>query len=157
VQALSGWPDRVDPGRDFEAFGRHLAAFFTATAPGGDVDALATLREAPDRTQARQAWARYFENIDVFLCPIAPSTAPEHDDRPFTERSIETPNGTTPYSRVPFWIAHATLSGLPAAVVPVGTTASTGLPVAIQIIGPQHEDNTVLAFAEHLKLMIGTR
>jgi amidase len=148
---------RGRPGRDFEAFGRHLAAFFTATAPGGDVDALAKLREAPDRTRARQAWARYFENVDVFLCPIAPTTAPEHDDRPFTERTIETTNGPVPYSRVPFWISHATLSGLPAAAVPVGTTASTGLPVAIQIIGAQHEGNTVLAFAECLNAMIGAQ
>lgn len=154
VEALPGWPDGVDPGRDFDAFGRHLAGFFAATAPGGDIGELAALREAPDRAQAHEAWARYFESIDVFLCPIAPTAAPEHDDRPFTERTIATTNGPLPYSRVPFWISHATLSGLPAATVPVGTTASTGLPVAIQVIGAQHEDNTVLAFAEGLRAIV---
>ncbi len=42
------------------------------------------------------------------------------------------------------WIALATLTHLPATVVPVGRTAS-GLPVGIQIVGPYLEDRTTLA------------
>lgn len=156
VAVVPGWPEGVDPSRDFEAFGRHLQAFFAATAPDGDLDDLLALRDAPDRAQARAAWARHFEIVDVFLCPIAPTTAPEHDTRDFLKRTVETTDGPVAYSRLPFWVAQATLSGLPAATIPAGT-ASDGLPVGLQIIGAQDEDSTVLAFAESLTDYIHAR
>lgn len=156
VATVQGWPDGVDPGRDFETFGRHLDAFFVATDPNAGSDDLLALREAPDRNDARDAWARHFEEVDVFLCPVAPTTASVHDDRPFADRTVATRNGDIPYSRLPFWISHATLSGLPAATLPVGT-APDGLPVGVQIIGPHHQDKTVLAFADRLTTLIDAR
>ena len=68
----------------------------------------------------RAAWQRYFENFDVFLCPTNFTPAFAHDQRPFDERTITTPEGEQPYTNQPFWITHASLPGLPALVAPIG-------------------------------------
>ena len=103
---------------------------------------------------ARAMWSRYFEKIDVFMCPANFTPAFPHDSRPFEQRTIVTPEGERPYDSQTFWIAHASLPGLPAVVVPIGTTAG-GLPVGAQIIGPLYEDDTPLVFAELLAGIVG--
>jgi amidase len=103
---------------------------------------------------ARAAWTRYFEGVDVFLCPVNFTAALPHDTRPFEARTIATPEGERPYDDQPFWIAHASLAGLPAAVAPIRRTVE-GLPVGVQIIGPLHEDDTAITFAELLAEVIG--
>jgi amidase len=101
------------------------------------------------RMSARAAWSRYFDDIDVFLCPANFTPAFPHDTRPFEERTVATPEGERPYSSQAFWVAHASLPGLPAVVAPIGRT-SGGLPVGAQILGPLYEDDTALTFAELL-------
>jgi amidase len=59
-----------------------------------------------------------------------------------------------PYVNQPFWIAHAALVGLPAVVAPVGQTPA-GLPVGVQVVGPQHEDDTAITFVELLAPLTG--
>ncbi len=103
---------------------------------------------------ARAAWSRYFDEIDVFLCPANFTPAFAHDSRPFEARTITTPEGERPYTNQPFWISHASLPGLPAVVAPIGRTPG-GLPVGVQIIGPLYEDNTAVTFAEMLADVIG--
>jgi amidase len=49
-----------------------------------------------------------------------------------------------------FWVGLAAVDYLPATVAPAGFTSS-GLPVGVQIIGPQYGDNTCLAFARLLE------
>jgi amidase len=58
------------------------------------------------------------------------------------------------YLNQPFWTAHASLPGLPAVAAPIGRTPG-GLPVGAQIIGPLHEHDTALTFAELLGDSIG--
>jgi amidase len=48
----------------------------------------------------------------------------------------------------------ASLSDLPAVAAPIGLTAE-GLPVALQIIGPEGEDPTTIEFARLLVAEIG--
>ena len=67
---------------------------------------------------------------------------------------IEIPGGPRRYDALPFWTAQASLPGLPAVTAPVGRTA-TGLPVGAQLIGPLHEDDTTLTFAELLSEVAG--
>ncbi|HEY1888054.1 MAG TPA: amidase, partial [Roseiarcus sp.] len=43
--------------------------------------------------------------------------------------------------------------GLPATVIPIGVT--DGLPVGVQIIGPEFEDRTPLAFARLIEREFG--
>ena len=103
---------------------------------------------------ARATWTRYFNDVDVFLCPANFTPAFPHDSRPFEERTISTPEGERPYDNQPFWVSHATLTGLPAVVAPIGRTPH-GLPVGTQIIGPLYEDDTALTFAEQFGGVIG--
>ncbi len=77
--------------------------------------------------------------------PVAMVPAIPHDhSEPFPERVIRVDGADRPYTDLMAWIALATLTHLPATVVPVGRTAS-GLPVGIQIVGPYLEDRTTLA------------
>ncbi len=103
---------------------------------------------------SRAAWARYFEDVDIFFCPTNFTPAFPHDDRPFESRTVQTPEGERPYTSQPFWISHASLPGLPAVAAPVGRTRS-GLPVGAQIIGPRFEDDTPIAFSELLAAVTG--
>jgi amidase len=152
---VEGWPDGVDPVRNYESFGFHVQLFFAFQQPGEE---FATLPEVVDhenrRMAARAAWNRYFDETDVFLCPVNFTPAFPHDPRPFEARTIWTPDGERPYDNQPFWVSHASLPGLPAVAAPIGRTPG-GLPVGAQILGPLHEDDTAITFAELLGDVIG--
>jgi amidase len=152
---VEGWPDGVDPVRNYESFGFHVQLFFAFQQPGEE---FATLPEVIDhenrRMAARAAWNRYFNETDVFLCPVNFTPAFPHDPRPFEARTISTPDGERPYDNQSFWVSHASLPGLPAVAAPIGRTPG-GLPVGAQILGPLHEDDTAITFAELLGDVIG--
>ena len=137
---VEGWPPDVDPVRDAESFGFHVEVFFAYAQPGDHVPAFAdVIAHEHRRMAARAAWTRYFADVDVFLCPAtftSPLAQDERDDR------------------LPFWTAHPTLAGLPAVVAPVGRTPAE-LPVGVQLVGPLHEDDTAITFAELLADIVG--
>jgi amidase len=105
--------------------------------------------DRPDRMRARDVWTRWFRNVDVVICPAGVGPALPHDTRPFESRTIMVDGAARPYHDVFFWTSFAAFAGLPAAVAPIGFTTD-GLPIAVQIIGPPYEDDTVLTFAELL-------
>jgi amidase len=152
---VEGWPDGVDPVAGYESFGFHLGLFFAFQEPGED---FATLSEVVGherrRMAARAAWGRYFGGVDVFVCPVNFTPAFPHDPRPFEQRTIATPEGERPYQDQAFWTSHAALPGLPALSAPVGQTPG-GLPVGAQVLGPLHEDDTAITFAELLGELVG--
>jgi amidase len=141
AKIVEGWPDEVDAVQQAEDFGRQVGLFFALH--GGEpaeltVDELLATERA--RMIARAKWQRYFEDIDVFLCP--------------TSFTVAFPHGSTtidgqPYDAQVFWISHASLIGHPALNMPIGRTTD-GLPVGAQVIGPWHEDDTAITFAELL-------
>jgi amidase len=99
------------------------------------------------REQMRVVMADFFRDVDVLLMPVAVVAAIPHDhSEPFADRVIRTNGTSRPYHDLFGWIALASLTYLPATVVPVGRTAS-GLPVGLQIVGPFLEDRTTLAVA----------
>jgi amidase len=152
---IEGWPDSVNPMRDYESFGFHVRLFFAFQQPGEDFATLSeVINHESRRVAARAAWNHYFDDIDVFLCPVNFAPAFPHDARAFEERTITTPEGERPYSDQVFWISHASLAGLPAVAAPVGRTPG-GLPVGAQVVGPLYEDNTAITFAELLEGVIG--
>jgi amidase len=152
---VEGWPDGVDPVLHHKAFGFQVQWFFASQQPDEPFEKVTeVVAQEHRRMAARAAWDRYFEDVDVFLCPPNFTPAFPHDRRPFDERMINTPEGEWPYVNQSFWIAHAALAGLPAMVAPVGHTPG-GLPVGVQIIAPLYEDGTALAFAELLADVIG--
>ncbi len=152
---VEGWPDGVDPARNYESFGFHVRSFFAFQESGEELAKFSEFVEHENRRMAsRAAWNRYFNEIDVFLCPVSFTLAFPHDTRPFEERKIVTPEGERPYNDQSFWISHASLPGLPAMAAPVGRTPG-GLPIGVQIVAPLYEDDTAITFAELLADVIG--
>jgi amidase len=147
---VEGWPEGVDPVGEAESFGFHVRLFFAYQEPGDDLPPFAEVVDHERRRMAaRAAWGRFLDDHDVFLCPVNFTPAFPHDPRPFEARTIATPEGERPYTDQVFWVAHPALPGLPAVAAPVGWTAG-GLPVGAQVVGPLHEDDTAITFAELL-------
>ena len=148
VTLSAGWPDGVDPVADVAGFGFHLNLYFAHLGEPTDQTLADVIEQERRRMSSRQAWqACLTTDADLFICPTVSTVAIPHDDRPFGERAVETAHGPLPYSSLPFWIAHASLTGLPALNAPVGTT-SAGLPAGMQVLGPLFEDDTAITFAE---------
>jgi amidase len=92
-----------------------------------------------------------FDDIDILLTPVSPTTAIPHDQSmPVSRRRIMVNGRSRPYTDQFCWIALATLLGLPATSVPVGLD-ERGLPVNIQVIGAPGADLTTIKFAELLE------
>ncbi|WP_328647370.1 amidase family protein [Amycolatopsis sp. NBC_00348] len=128
VRVTEGWPDGVDPAAQAESFGFQVELFFAMRE--GDVAGV--VEQERRRHASAAAWGRYFRDVDVFLCPTVFTTAFPHDGE--QDR----------YDDQVFWIAQASLPGLPAVSAPAGGT----LPAGLQVVGPAHEDDTAITFAE---------
>ncbi|MCU1311288.1 MAG: putative amidase [Candidatus Angelobacter sp.] len=170
-----GWPAGVQSAELLRTYLFHLEAFFYSTAPPQEQERqrkeFASMMESANsgalssfadwqkqnfrRLAYRGQWQAYFNEVDVFLSPVAFSAAFPHDhSEPQDRRSILTSNGARRYMDLINWVAPATLTGCPATVAPVGRTQS-GLPVGIQIMGPYWEDATTITFAELLAREVG--
>lgn len=107
------------------------------------------------RQKLRRLWARFFEGVDVVLCPPAPVVAIPHDHAPdIHARTLDVNGAPRPYLDFLHWAAPATGADLPAAAAPVMLTPG-GLPAGVQIIGPMGEDRTVIAVAAMLERLTG--
>lgn len=148
-----------------EAFERHVKG--AAVRNPGDMSYRAYLDRAVavshrewwnlhnEREGMRDAWAAFFEQQDLLLCPAAASTAFPHDqegERP--ERTIPVNGGREPTTDQLFWAGIASLVKLPATVAPVGL-ASDGLPCGLQIVGPHLHDRTCIEFARRVEDALG--
>ena len=112
------------------------------------------LRADVARRQLKQRWRALFQNFDVVLCPPAATPAFPHDHSERQEnRTIAVDGKEFPYLQQLVWADPATTCGLPATVVPVAV--ADGLPVGVQIIGPEYEDRTPLAFARLVEREFG--
>jgi len=134
-------------------------------APGDRSQSAATIRAATqyyrdwvaaneERQHLRMRWHEFFQRYDVLICPICTVPAFPHDHSDPGSR-IQTVNGEPqPYWDQLFWAGLATLVYLPATVAPAGPTPD-GLPVGVQIIGPELGDHTTIDFARLLAREIG--
>jgi amidase len=103
------------------------------------------------RHQMRLKWAEFFQEYDLLLCPAAASVAPPHDHEGERHtRTIVVNDRRVPTTDQLFWAGYSCLVYLPATVAPIGLTPQ-GLPVGVQIVGPQYGDRTCIAFAQLLE------
>jgi amidase len=103
------------------------------------------------RHRMRLKWAEFFTEWDLLLCPPAASAAFPHDHAGERhERTIEVNGQRVPTTDQLFWAGLGGVSYLPGTVAPIGLTPH-GLPVGVQIIGPQYGDRTCLRFARLLE------
>jgi amidase len=104
-----------------------------------------------ERHRMRLKWAEFFGEYDLFLCPVAASAAPPHDQQGERWERMITVNG----KRVPttdqlFWAGYTCAFYLPATAAPIGASPE-GLPIGVQITAPQYGDLTSIHFAKLLE------
>ena len=102
------------------------------------------------RTKSRWAWHEFFKSWDVVIMPVMPTPAFEHDHRPYHERTLQVDNETRSYGEGVFWSGHAINNYLPSTVIPTGAFGE-GLPIGVQIMGPEYGDLKTIGFARLLE------
>jgi amidase len=103
------------------------------------------------RHRMRRAWAEFFTAYDLLLCPVAGTAAFPHDQKGERYDRTIVVNGTrVPVTDHLFWAGYTGAFFLPATAAPCGFTPA-GLPVGVQIAGPQYGDLTCLALARLLE------
>src|SRR5213594_3831031 len=103
------------------------------------------------RHRMRLAWAEFFTRYDLLLCPVAGVAAFPHDqERERYDRTVVVNGTPVPVTDHLFWAGYSGMSFLPSTAAPCGFTPA-GLPVGVQIVGPQYGDLTCLAFARLLE------
>lgn len=103
------------------------------------------------RERMRHAWATFFHDWDVLLCPAASSAAVPHDQQGNRwERTITVNGRQVPATDQLFWAGFSGVALLPSTVAPIGLSPD-GLPIGVQIIGPQYGDLGCIDFARLLE------
>ena len=103
------------------------------------------------RHRMRLAWAEFFREYDLLLCPTATTTAfPHNQEGERWERMVMVNGRPQPSTTQMFWAGYSCSVYLPSTVAPAGFS-SDGLPVGVQIVGPQYADLTCIHFARLLE------
>jgi amidase len=103
------------------------------------------------RHRMRLAWADFFTRYDLLLCPVAGLAAfPHQQQGERHERMLPVNGRPTPVTDHLFWAGYSGVSLLPSTAAPCGFTPA-GLPVGVQIVGPQYGDRSCLTFARLLE------
>lgn len=105
------------------------------------------------RQRLRWAWHAFFKDYDIVLMPVSSTTAFTHDHADGA-RLVPVNNEKRSYFESVFWAGLTGVTFLPSTVVPVGP-ASDGLPVGIQIAGPEGGDRITIEAARLLAGELG--
>jgi len=100
------------------------------------------------RHQMRRAWAEFFGDWDVLLCPNAATAAFPHSmpgER--WERMIAVNGKPQPATTQMWWAGISGMCYLPGTAAPIGLSPE-GLPLSVQIVGPQYGDLSTIRFAQ---------
>ena len=111
----------------------------------------ASYKEVFDANQQREhlrwAWHDFFGKHDLLLMPITATAAFPHDQsEPMPARTMRINDAEHPYFAQLFWAGLATAPFLPSTIAPVGLTGE-GLPVGLQIVGPEFADLSTIWLA----------
>lgn len=103
------------------------------------------------REQIRRAWADFFREWDLLLCPTAATAAFSHNQKGERwERMVMVNGKPQPSTTQVFWAGFSGMAFLPSTVAPAGFTRE-GLPLGVQIVGPQYGDLATIAAAQFLE------
>ena len=100
------------------------------------------------RHQMRLAWAEFFKDWDVLLCPNAATAAfPNAIPGERWERMIQVNGKPQPATTQMWWAGIAGMCYLPGTAAPIGLSPEN-LPLSVQIVGPQYGDYSTIRFAQ---------
>ena len=119
-------------------------------ADGLRLDAYELQRLYMRRAATKAAWAAFFREWDVLVCPTALSAAFPHATGRQQDRTLRIDGQDVPYMLNIVYPMWAIFTGQPATAFPAGADAQ-GLPLGLQAIGPYLEDRTTLRFAQLLE------
>ena len=103
------------------------------------------------RSRLRASWRRFFHNVDALIVPMMATPAFPHIRGVAKENQyLDVDNVQRPISDTYFWIGLASAAYLPATLAPAGISVE-GLPIGMQIIGPEGHDRRCIALAEMLE------
>jgi amidase len=104
------------------------------------------------RNHLRESWASFFRDYDVLVTPIAATAAQPHDQSSKLDRfrKIVVNGKRVTATDQWFWAGLPSVAYLPATIAPAGLTPA-GLPIGVQLIGPQYGDHTCIALARLLE------
>ena len=143
---------------DVKRWGQTLSEIGAAKAPyldlmvrGNTLPHRDWLKLNNERHGLRRAFAAFFADWDILLCPAAASAAWPHDQEGERwQRKIAVNGDPVASTDQLFWAGYASLVYLPAAVGPAGL-AKSGLPVGYQAIAASGRDKTATAFSRFLE------
>jgi len=96
-----------------------------------------------------------FDEYDVILMPVAPTTAIPHNQKgDLPLRTINVNGEKRNYTEQFPWISFATILGLPATSAPIAIT-DEGMPMNVQIVSRKYKDKETIQFAKLLHEMVG--
>jgi amidase len=109
------------------------------------------LRLNNERHGLRRAFAAFFEDHDILLCPVGVSAAFPHDHAAERWQRQITVNGkSVPSTTHLFWAGYSSLVYLPSTVGPAGMIGLR-LPVGYQAIAASGRDRTAIAFSRFVE------
>jgi amidase len=112
--------------------------------------------ENEKRAVIRRQWGLFFGDYDVLLCPAFGVPAlPFVDHGETWERTATVDGVTIPYNDLLFWPGITGGFHLPSTVAPIAMSPD-GLPIGVQIVGPQYGDRMCIGVAAEIERMRGS-
>jgi len=137
--------------RDAAALPDDDKSYFAQMQRGNSLPHRTWLQLNEKRHRMRLAWDAFFKEYDLMLCPVAVTAAFPHDQEGVRhERTIVVDNKRQPVVDQIFWAGYSCLAYLPSTAAPIGESAE-GLPIGVQIVGPQYGDYATISFAKLLE------
>src|SRR3984957_1797611 len=126
-------------------------SYFAQMQRGNSLSHRTWLQLNEKRHRMRLAWDAFFKDHDLMICPISVAAAFPHDQKGLRHlRTIVVNNKKVPVVDQIFWAGYSGVTPLPSTAVPIGQTTD-GLPIGVQIVGPQYGDYSTIAFAKLLE------
>ncbi len=117
---------------------------------GADLSHRDWLELQEERHSFVRAWERFFREHDLLICPSGAGTAPLFEMAGgASERTVEVNGTRRPVVEQHFWFGLASLPGIPALSMPLGS-ADGEMPAGVQLIAAKHSDLTLCKFADRI-------